>query len=75
MQVYRTTNPCHESFGHFRFDILFAQISESSCGHQSLTRIVRFAPILVSAVDPSSAVFISRKGNKNMLPPRTQARN
>jgi hypothetical protein len=28
-------------------------------GHQSLTKIVHYVPIVVSAVDPASAVFIS----------------
>ena len=44
------------------------------CGQESLTIIIRYALILVSAHDPGSAVFHSGKGMNNMLPPPARAR-
>lgn len=49
-------------------------IKRRACGHELLTIIIRFALILLSTLDPSSAIFISRKRNKNMLPLSTEAR-
>lgn len=38
-------------------------------GHPSLTIFVRYAPNLVSALDPGSLVFCSRKGAKYIAVP------
>ncbi len=43
-------------------------------GHESLSIIVRYVSILLSVLDPSSAVFLPRAGEKNMLPLDTKAR-
>ncbi len=59
--------------GHLRINILFGVTSEFFRGHESLSIFLHYVRNLLSVLDPSSAVFISRKGNKNMLPLRTQA--
>ncbi|MEN9920477.1 MAG: hypothetical protein RL538_370 [Candidatus Parcubacteria bacterium] len=54
---------------------IFLYYVEMGDGHESLTIIVHYVPILVSVRDPVSAVFISRKGNENMPPTLISQRN
>jgi hypothetical protein len=37
------------------------------CGHESRSKIVSFAPLLLSVRNPASTVFISRKERKTYL--------